>query len=42
MKDLKLLLEYMLEHKIVIVVTMLAALAGAFTGALAFYNGWLG
>lgn len=42
MKDMKLLMEYMLEHKIAIVTTLCGMAAGAFGGVLAYYNGWLG
>lgn len=42
MNDMKLLLAYVAEHKIVLVTTAFGMLLGAFAGVLAFQNGWLG
>ena len=42
MNDMKLLLAYVSEHKIVLVTTALGMLFGAFIGVLAFQYGWLG
>ena len=42
MKDLILLVQYMMEHKIIIDTTILGMFAGAFGGGMAYYNGWLG
>lgn len=42
MKDLILLVQYMMEHKIIIVTTILGMFVGAFGGVMAYYNGWLG
>ena len=42
MKDLKLLLEYITEHKTAIISTVFGGFVGAVGGVLAYYNGWLG
>lgn len=42
MNDMKLLLAYVVEHKITLVTTAFGMLIGAFAGVLAFYHGWLG
>ena len=42
MKDLKALVAYMLEHKIVFVTTAAGMTVGAFGGVMAYYGGWLG
>lgn len=42
MNDLKLLLVYVAEHKIVLVTTAFGMMLGAFAGMLAFRYGWLG
>lgn len=42
MNDLRLLLVYVAEHKIVLVTTAFGMMLGAFAGVLAFQHGWLG
>jgi len=42
MHDLKLLFQYILERKLVLAATAAGTLLGAATGAIAFYQGWLG
>ena len=42
MQDMKQLADYMKEHPIVVVATVLGAVVGAVLGAIAFYRHWLG
>lgn len=42
LNDLKELGKQMKEHPIIIVTTLVAAVAGAILGVVAYYHGWLG
>ncbi len=42
MEDLKILLAYFKEHKMGVIIIIIAVIIGAALGAAAFYNGWLG
>ena len=42
MQEKKSLAEYVKEHRVVILVTAIAAVVGAVLGAIAFYRHWLG
>ncbi len=42
MNDLKELGKLMKEHSVISAVTLAAMAVGAFLGAVAFYQGWLG
>lgn len=42
MQEKESLAEHVKEHRVVIVVTAIAAVVGAIFGAIAFYRHWLG
>lgn len=42
MRDITSLIDYMSEHKITIVATVIGLFVGAAAGVVAYYHGWLG